>query len=461
VQNKLTSIARQYIEKTPKSAALYQRARQLFPSGVTHDARYMEPHPVVIDRAQGSRKWDIDGNEYVDYFGGHGALLLGHNHPAIVEAVTRQLSKGTHLGASTELEVEWAELIKQLVPCAEKVRLTSSGTEASLLVMRVARAFSRKKMVIRLLSHFHGWQDQTNFGVHSHFDGALPAGIPAEIARNIILCPPNDADRLEQILESREDIAAVMLEPTGSSYGRFPTTPDYVAAVRRLTSEHDVLLIFDEVISGFRCAPGGAQECYGITPDLAMLAKAMAGGLPGGAVVGRADVMDTLTMRSDPIWNRDRRVTHYGTYNANPLSACAGIAALKIIAEGEATRKVNESAEELRQGLSQVIDEQGLNWLVYGRFSEFQIFPNSEDKEVTRADIYSGAVPFTVLTEGTTQSAVFEVRAGMCLGGVDLMSWPGGMLSAAHSSSDLDQTVQAFDKLVRMWKEQPPVTAQS
>lgn len=453
MQKQVTSIDRKYIEKTPNSADFYLRARKLFPSGVTHDARYMEPHPVVIDRAQGSRKWDIDGNEYVDYFGGHGSLLLGHNHPAIVEAITQQLSKGTHLGASTELEVEWGELIKELVPCAEKVRFTSSGTEASLLVMRVARAFSGKKVVIRLLSHFHGWQDQTNFGVHSHFDGTLPAGIPSEIARNIILCQPNDANLLEEILKSRDDIAAVMLEPTGSSFGRFPTTPDYVATVRRLTREYDVLLIFDEVISGFRCAPGGAQECYGITPDLAMMAKTMAGGLPGGVVVGRADVMDTLTIRSDPIWNRDRRVTHYGTYNANPLSACAGIAALKIIAKGEATRKVNESAEELRQGLSQVIDKQGLNWLVYGRFSEFQIFPNSKDKEVTTTDLYSGTVPFSVLKEGTPPFAVFEVRAGMCLGGVDLMSWPGGMLSTAHSSADLDQTVEAFDKLVRMWKK--------
>ncbi len=450
----LTSIARRYVEKTPSSAALYERARQLFPSGVTHDARYMLPHPVVIDRAQGSRKWDIDGNEYVDYFGGHGALLLGHNHPAIVEAVTRQLSKSTHLGASTELEVEWAELITELVPCAEKVRFTSSGTEAGLLAMRIARAFTGRATVVRLLSHFHGWQDQTNFGVHSHFDGSLPAGITAEVASNIILSTPNDANHLKQILESRDDVAAVMLEPTGSSFGRFPTTPEFIEAIRQLTSERDVLLIFDEVISGFRCAPGGAQECYGVTPDLAMLAKTMAGGLPGGAVVGRADVMDTLTMRSDPIWNRDKRVTHYGTYNANPLSACAGIAALKIIAAGAANRQVNERAETLRQGLGQVIDEQGLNWLVYGRFSEFHIFPNSENLEIATSDLYSSAVPFTAIKEGTPQSIVFDVRAGMLLGGVDPMPWPGGMLSTAHSSADLDQTIEAFDKLLTMWKDQ-------
>ena len=153
------------------------------------------------------------------------------------------------------------------------------------------------------------------------------------------------------------------------------------------------------MISGFRCAPGGAQEYYGITPDLALLAKAMAGGLPGGALVGRADVMDTLTMRSDPNWNRDQRIPHFGTFNANPVSACAGIAALKIIASGDPIKKANDSAKKLRQALNQVIDQQGLNWLVYGQFSEFHIFPNYENKDLTLSDIYSGATPYTVLKE--------------------------------------------------------------
>ncbi len=451
MEHDLTRIAREFIEKTPESAALYKRARQLFPSGVTHDARYLKPHPVSISRAEGSRKWDADGNEYVDYFGGHGALLLGHNHPAVVEAVAGQLSRGTHYGASHELELEWAELITKLVPCAEKVRFTSSGTEASLLAIRVARAFTGKSMVVRLLAHFHGWHDQSNFGVHSHYEGPLPAGIPTGVAENIILCPPNDAQRLGQILESRDDVAAVLLEPTGASFGRVPTTPEYLRAIRRLTSEHDVLLLFDEVISGFRCAPGGAQEYYGVLPDLAMLAKVVAGGLPGGALVGRAEVMDAMTMKKDPGWNRDRRVPHFGTFNANPLSACAGIAALKIIASGEPCRKVNESAENLRQGMNQVIQEQGLNWLVYGRFSEFIIFPNPENRGITADGIYSGAIPFTVL-KGTPASDLFEVRAGMLAGGVDLMNWPGGMLSTAHSSADLDQTVEAFKKLLGMWE---------
>ena len=451
MKDKLKSISNRYKEKTPQSAALYENAQQLFPSGVTHDARYMKPHPVVIDRAQGSHKWDIDGNEYIDYFGGHGAHVLGHNHPAIAEAVTRQLAKGTHLGASHELEVQWAELITQLMPCAEKVRFTSSGTEASLLGIRVARAFTGKMIIVRHLSHFHGWHDQVNFGVHSHFDGSLPAGIPPGIAKDIILCNPNDETHLKTIIEKNNDIAAIILEPTGASFGRFPLTADYLKTARKLTKKHNILLIFDEVISGFRCAPGGAQEHYGITPDLALVAKAMAGGLPGGALVGRSNVMDILSFKNDRIWNANQRVSHYGTYNANSISAAAGIAALKLIASGKPTKKINESAAQLRQVMHEVIERHGVNWLVYGQFSEFHIFPNQENREITLSDIYSGAASFSFLKKGTPPSTVHDIRAGMLLGGVDLMSWPGGMISSAHSSADIEKTGQAFENLIEIW----------
>jgi len=461
MQNNLSSIARQYTKKTPGSAALYKRAVDLFPSGVTHDARYLLPHPVYIDRAQGSQKWDVDGNDYVDYFGGHAALILGHNHPAVIEAVTRQLSKGVHYGASHELELEWAELITKLVPCAEKVRFTNSGTEASLLAMRIVRAFTGKKMVIRFLSHFHGWHEQASFAVHSHFDGSLPVGIPPAMADGVILCPPNDAARLKEILESRDDIAGIILEPTGSSFGRIPATAEYMAKVRQLTKEHDVLLVFDEVISGFRVSPGGAQEVLGITPDVALLAKAVSGGLPAGAVVGRADVMDVMTMRSDPDWNRDRRITHFGTNNANPVSASAGVAALKIIATGEAVKKANDSAERIRRGMTEVIAGQGLNWIVYGQFSEFHVFPNYENQDVTLSNIYSGTIPYEVIKNGTTQSIVFEVRAGMLLGGVDLAPSPCGWVSAAHSQADVDRTVEAFEMTLKLWKEEQSAPVKS
>ena len=213
---------------------------------------YMRPHPIYIHRADASCKWDMDGNKYVDYFGGHAALILGHNDPAICDAVQEQLSKGTHYGSSHEREIECAELITQLIPSAEKVRFTNSGMEASLLDFRIARAFTGNNKVVRFNSHFHAWHEQTAFAVHSHFDGSLPGGMPPEFNENMVLCDPNDADVLKDILEIRDDIAAVVLEPAGSSFGRLPAPPEYVEALRQLTFQHHVLLIFDEVISGFR-----------------------------------------------------------------------------------------------------------------------------------------------------------------------------------------------------------------
>ena len=461
MRNSLTSVARRYSRKTPGSATLYRRSRQLFPSGVTHDARYMLPHPIYIERAHGSRKWDVDGHEYIDYFGGHGALILGHNHPIITEAVSQQLSRGTHYGASHNLEVEWAELITELIPSAEKVRFTNSGTEASLLAMRIARAFTGKNKIVRFHSHFHGWHDQIAYAVHSHFDGSLPAGVPASMDENILLCPPNNEEQLRTLLANHDDIAAVILESTGSSFGRVPSTPEYVRAIRRITAEHGTLLILDEVISGFRVSPGGAQAVIGIAPDLTLLAKAVAGGLPGAAVAGRSDIMDVMTHRDDPEWNRDQRVMHFGTSNANPLCASAGIAALKLIATGEPHRIMNESAEKLRSGMNHAIENQGLNWLVYGQYSEFHVFPNCRDEDVSLDNIHSGDVPYEVIKNGTTQAEVFAIRAGMLLGGADLAPAPGGWGSAVHSQTDIERTVEAFEATLQMWKEEQPAAAGS
>src|SRR5579863_7517225 len=174
-----SKILRAYSEKTPRSRALHERAKPLLPNGVTHVGRYLEPHPVFIERAAGSRKWDVDGNEYVDYLGGHGALIVGHNHPAVLDAVMAQAAKGSHYGASHELEVEWAELIRQMIPSAERVRFTNSGTEATLLALRLARAFSGKNKIIRFAGHFHGWHDHVSFPA-SGADG-IPRGVVDEV----------------------------------------------------------------------------------------------------------------------------------------------------------------------------------------------------------------------------------------------------------------------------------------
>ena len=449
-----SAVGRAYAAKTPGSRAFAERARGLFPSGVTHDSRYLTPYPLFITKAQGSRKWDVDGNEYVDYFGGHGSLLLGHNHPAVVEAVSEQITKGTHFGASTELEVRWAELITELVPCAERVRFTSSGTEATQLCMRIARAFTGRKKVLRFATHFHGWHDQVAFGAAADGQASIPAGIPEEIAANIVIVPPNDAEAVRAALES-EEVAAVMLEPTGASFGGVPTGVEFLKTLRELTNASGSLLIFDEVISGFRVSPGGAQGHYGVTPDLSVHAKLLAGGYPGGAVVGRADVMDMLSMRGDPRWDKEARIAHYGTFNANPVSASAGIAALQIVKSTDVCEKAARSADVLRDALRDVIAEQGLNWVVYGEFSGIHIFTNRENRDVTVEDFYSGALDHTAIKAGNSPLLNHKIRLGLIVGGVDVAGWPGGWSSAVHTENDLDRTAEAFKKLLVLLKEDP------
>lgn len=437
-------IFEQYLAKTPTSARLYQRAVKLFPGGVTHDTRYLQPHPVYIDRAAGARKWDVDGHEYVDYIGGHGALLLGHNHPVVADALRRQLDKGTHFGAAHEMELAWGEQVQRMVPCAEKVRFTGSGTESTLLAIRIARAFTEKQKIVRFAGHFHGWHDQVAFAVTSHFEGPPPAGILPDVAAQAIVCPSGDLSALAHILDEHDDVAAVIMEPTGATFGLVPLPSGFQAQVRELTRRKGVLLIFDEVITGFRVSPGGAQAHYGVTPDLATFAKIVAGGLPGGAVAGRKDVMDVMTLRDDRQWNLQHRVPQQGTFNANPLTAAAGLAALQLVAAGEVIPQANRAAALLRQRLNEVIRQAGSNWLVYGEFSGFHFYLNPTGRAATVDDIYAGRVPAEELKGAGAGSQVHLLRCGLLLGGADIFPWPGGCVSATHSEQDVEITASAL-----------------
>lgn len=272
-----SAIIAAYRQRTPRSAALAEEALALLPSGVTHDSRYQKPYGIYVERAAGPRKWDVDGNEYVDYFGGHGALLLGHNHPSVFTAMQEALARGTHFGANHEIEVRWATLVRRLVPSAERVRFTASGTEATLMALRLARAFTGRPKIVRFLTHFHGWHDHMTAGHQSHFDGSPTAGVVAGIANDMILLPPGDVAAMRSVVESRDDIAAAIIEPTGSSFGAVPLKPDFLAALREATAKCGAMLIFDEVVTGFRVSKRGAQGAFGITPDLTALAKILAG----------------------------------------------------------------------------------------------------------------------------------------------------------------------------------------
>ncbi|MBS0210822.1 MAG: aspartate aminotransferase family protein [Planctomycetes bacterium] len=444
---KLTALFRQ---RTPRSAELAREAKSLLPSGIAHDSRYLEPYSIYVERAAGSRKWDVDGNEYVDYAGGHGALLLGHNPPAVVEAVNRQLALGTHFGTNHPLELRWARLIQQLMPSAERVRFTASGTEATLLALRLARAFTGRSKVVRFLGHFHGWHDHMAFGVTSHFDGTPTPGVLPELAHEILLARPNDIAGVEALL-ARGDVAAVIIEPTGGSWGQTPIVPEFVGALREATTRHGALLILDEVITGFRCSPGGAQQVLGVTPDLTTLAKIVAGGLPGGAVVGRREVLDLLDFAASAQAGREK-VGHQGTFNANPLSAAAGIATIEIVAQTDACARANDYAARLREALQRVVRDEQLPWVVYGTYSGFHIFTNPDRLPVTAADIEAGRVDYQVLKRVDRQTS-FLLRLGMLAHGVEIFSWPGGPTSSVHNGEDLQRTVEAFRATVQALRE--------
>lgn len=447
-----STLLAEYRRRTPGSARLSAEARTVFPSGITHDGRLQEPYPIYIARAAGPRKWDVDGNEYVDYTGGHGALLFGHNHPRIVEAVADQLSRGTHYGSSHEPEIRWAQLVTQLIPSAELVRFTSSGTEATLLALRIARAATGRTKIMRFLGHFHGWHDHVAFGVNSNFDGSPTPGVLADLAHQVVLAPPGDAAATEQLLDAHPDVAAVIIEPTGASWGQVPVGKQFLSALRAMTARRGIVLIFDEVISGFRCSPGGAQAYWNVIPDLTTLAKILAGGLPGGAVTGRRDLLEQLAF---PAAGANRqKIPHHGTYNANPLSAAAGSAALEMVATTDACDRAIRYAAQLRAALNDVLAEESIPWVVYGSFSGFHVFTNPENLLITAADVDAGKCDYRVLKAPAHPGLLNRFRLGMLVHGVEVFSWPGGPTSAAHGPAELDRTAEAFRKTIRLLKQE-------
>ncbi len=430
-----------YRELHPRSAALYDQALEHFPSGVTHDGRWMQPFPLSIEQARGAYKWDVDGNRLIDYWQGHGSLLLGHSAPTVVAAVQQQIERGTHYGANHELELRWAEAVKKCFPHLQRLRFTSSGTEATLLALRLARAYTCKPTVIRFAGHFHGWHDLL---AQDAPDKVLP-GTLQQLASGLLVLDA-DIEVLERTLAQRDDIAAVVLEPSGASYGTQPTPDSFLKAVRELTQERDVLLICDEVVTGFRVTPGGVQQRAGVQADITALAKIIAGGLPGGAVGGRADILQHLAF-GDREWNAKQKIVHQGTYNANPLSAAAGIAALNIVATGEPQEQASAMGAQLIAGFNDVLRVRKLDgYAAYGNASIFHLMLGS--KTAFPAGELPADLPLAELKQGGDAELSAHFRLAMLNHGVDLMRGKSGFVSAAHTAADIAETITAFDAAI-------------
>jgi len=430
------AIEQDFVEAHPGSRRLHQRAAAVLPNGVTHDSRYLRPFQVYVDRAAGSRKWDVDGNEYVDYVMGHGALLLGHSHPAVTEAAAVQLARGTHYGASHEGEIAWAEEVARLVPSAEVVRFTSSGTEATLMAIRLARSSTGRETIVKFENHFHGWHDYVAAGTKY---GDTTPGVPRSILESIVVIPP-DLGVMREVLGGRHDIAGVIVESAGASTGTVPLPRGFLRELRVVTHAAGVVMIMDEVVTGFRWTPGGVQEEEGIVPDITALAKILAGGFPGGAVAGRAEVMGRLAFAADG--SRTNKVGHPGTFNANPLSAAAGVACLREIGDGAHQLRARERAAQLRTGMNAELARLGVPGVVYGQASEFRIAlghgrpPEARDydpRDMQPARLAGGIDPETQRL----------LHLAMMNAGVHLFG-NGGFVSSVHTEADVTRSLEAW-----------------
>ena len=377
----------------------------------------------------------MDGNEYVDYVMGHGALLLGHSHPQIVAAVANQVAKGTHPGASHELEMKWAEGIKRLIPSAEKVRFTSSGTEATLLALRLARAYTGKSKVVKFMSHFHGWHDYVMAGPQRP-----EAGIPKATLSTMIVLEPNDIALVEEALSRDDDVAAVILEPTGALMGTEPVSPSFLEELREVSSRRGIVLIFDEVVTGFRASPGGAQARYGVTPDLTTLAKILGGGLPGGSVCGRAAILDMIQHRDDPEWDSDHRVPHPGTFNANSLSAAAGSTALELVATTSVNAHADAMAKRLKEGLNHLLARMEIPGCANGVASIVHVTlgpPHECSGEICSLSLEE-------IRKAMPQQRVAALKRAILNAGVDAMG-ARCIVSACHQEQDIDLSITAYE----------------
>ena len=445
----MSTILERYKSAFQKHEELARQANEVFPDGVTHDSRHTNPFPIYVDRALGSKKCGIDGEEFIDYWSGHGSLLLGHSHPAIVEAVTNQMQRGTHYGACHPLELEWGKLVTQLIPSAERVRFVNSGTEATLMGLRLARTYTGKNKLLKFAGHFHGWHDFVIQDSQPPYGKPVP-GIPAEVLNTTLVCPPNDIAAVERHLQTDGDIACVILEPTGAGWGTIPCKVEFLKQLRQVTDYYGVLLMFDEVVTGFRVEPGGAQGYSGVTPDLTSLAKILAGGLPGGALVGKKEILDFISIKEQVDLEDRKKMPHPGTFNANPLSAAAGIAMLNIVKKGELHTQINRTASALRNGFSEVIDAHGLDWAAYGDFSYLKLLAG-HGEEIASRDFDPYEWDYRRLKNASKPELSMNLRCGMLLNGVD---FPGAaMISTAHTDEDVQKTIAAFETTIEWMKD--------
>ena len=420
------------IMKTTRSAKLFADAQQLIPGGVNSPVRAFRSvggQPRFIKRAKGARLYDVDGNSYLDYVLSWGPMILGHAAPSVISAIKKAAAMGTSYGAPTELEVTLAHMIRDAFPSMEKIRLVSSGTEAVMSAIRVARGFTKRDNILKFEGCYHGHSDYLLAKAGSGLATlGIPDshGVPADFAKHTLTAPYNDIQSVQQIVkEHRDTLACIILEPIAANMGVVPPAPGFLSSLRRLTEENGILLIFDEVISGFRAAYGGAQALYGITPDLTVLGKIIGGGLPVGAYGGRKEIMDLIAPLG-PVYQA-------GTLSGNPLAVSAGIATLKQLKARGVYKKLEEKSAALAKGIVEAAKKAGVPLTqtrvgsILGAF--FTSNPVVDWDSAKLSDTKRYGQFFHAMLEQGVYLAPSQFEATF--------------LSTAHSGRDIDYTIKA------------------
>ncbi|MCW4012454.1 MAG: glutamate-1-semialdehyde 2,1-aminomutase [Candidatus Bathyarchaeota archaeon] len=428
-----------YSKRTEKSKELFMRAKKVLPAGVSYGIRALPPYPFYLDHAKGVKLYDADGNVYTDYWVGHGALILGHAHDNIIKAVEKQLPNGTHFGFSHEKEIKLAERIVKYVPSAEMVRYTSSGTEANMYGTRLARAYTGRNKMLKIEGGWHGGYDSLHAYVSRPYGRVESAGLNPKVTEDTMAVPYNDLEAATKIAK-KEKPACIVMEPVMGAAGFLTPEPGYLEGMRELCTEVGALLIFDEVITGFRLGMGGAQGYYGVTPDLTIMGKVIGGGFPVGAFCGPEEIMELIDHNKYP--DPEKRSAHGGTFTGNPITMVAGCATVDTLKDGVVHKHIDALGEKMRSGLQDIFDAAKYPASVTGVGSTFGIhFQKEKPKsagDTAKNDIEMTKAYFRYMLE----------RNIVYLSPTVSHSW----ISSPHTKEDVEEYLRVTEEFMKSYK---------
>ena len=426
------------MNKIEKSISLFDQAKSLMPGGVNSPVRAFKNingNPIFFNKAKGAYLFDADGNKYIDFIGSWGPMIMGHSHPDIVNAIKNQAELGTSYGAPTKLESDVASLIIESVPSIEKIRMVNSGTEATMSAIRLARGFTKRNKIIKFDGCYHGHVDslliKAGSGV-STFGLPDSPGIPKDLAKHTITCPYNDIEAFIEIFNTvQEDLAAVIVEPIAGNMGFVPGKVDFLKTIREHTKSNNSLLIFDEVMSGFRVSLGGAQEIYNIKPDLTALGKVIGGGLPVGAFGGKKEIMDYLAPEG-PVYQA-------GTLSGNPLAMAAGSTLLNLLIDKNPYEELEKNAKQMLDGMKEIMDSAGISFSTNQIGGMFGFF-------------FSEMLPANIEDVSKTNDILFSSFINACLkNGIYFApsKYEAGFISTMHGKIEIDKTLEVVNKITK------------